>query len=150
MYILSSGEENGNPLQYSCLQNPMDRGPWRATVHGVTHESDTTEATEHSCIYYPESYPEKKTDCCCRKGQEGTGFRWCHLYNFSEELTPSEDVNNVVMPPEWRGGKSRVATGDELRHWEGICTPDRGPGRGGHRSEEWKIKGTGVHWVPAS
>ena len=36
MYILSSGEENGNPLQYSCLQNPMDRGPWRATVHGVT------------------------------------------------------------------------------------------------------------------
>ena len=26
----------GNPLQYSCLENPMDRGPWRATVHGVT------------------------------------------------------------------------------------------------------------------
>ena len=30
------GEENGNPLQYSCLENPMDRGAWRATVHGVT------------------------------------------------------------------------------------------------------------------
>ena len=29
------GEENGNPLQYSCLENPMDRGAWRATVHGV-------------------------------------------------------------------------------------------------------------------
>ena len=27
---------NGNPLQYSCLENPMDRGAWRATVHGVT------------------------------------------------------------------------------------------------------------------
>ena len=27
---------NGNPLQYSCLVNPMDRGAWRATVHGVT------------------------------------------------------------------------------------------------------------------
>ena len=27
---------NGNPLQYSCLGNPMDRGAWRATVHGVT------------------------------------------------------------------------------------------------------------------
>ena len=27
--------ENGNPLQYSCLENPMDRGAWRATVHGV-------------------------------------------------------------------------------------------------------------------
>ena len=30
------GEENGNPLQYSCLENPMDRGAWWATVHGVT------------------------------------------------------------------------------------------------------------------
>ena len=29
------GGGNGNPLQYSCLENPMDRGAWRATVHGV-------------------------------------------------------------------------------------------------------------------
>ena len=32
---LLSGEENGNPLQYSCLENPVDRGPWWAAVHGV-------------------------------------------------------------------------------------------------------------------
>ena len=31
----SRGVGNGNPLQYSCLENPMDRGAWRATVHGV-------------------------------------------------------------------------------------------------------------------
>jgi len=37
----------GNRLQCSCLENPMDRGAWRATVHGIT-ESDTTEATEHT------------------------------------------------------------------------------------------------------
>ena len=35
-------EESGRPLQYSCLENPMDRGAWWATVHGVT-ESDMTE-----------------------------------------------------------------------------------------------------------
>ena len=29
------GEGNGNPLQYSCLENPMGRGAWQATVHGV-------------------------------------------------------------------------------------------------------------------
>ena len=29
------GEENGNPLQYSCLENPMVRGAWQSTVHGV-------------------------------------------------------------------------------------------------------------------
>ena len=38
----SLGEGNGNPLQYSCLGNPLDRGAWRATVHGVAKESDTT------------------------------------------------------------------------------------------------------------
>ena len=31
----SPGEGNGDPFQYSCLENPMDRGAWRATVHGV-------------------------------------------------------------------------------------------------------------------
>ena len=41
----SPGEEHGNPLQYSCLENPMGRGTWRAKVHGVA-ESDTTEATK--------------------------------------------------------------------------------------------------------
>ena len=38
----SPGEGNGNPLRYSCLENPMDRGAWWAIVHGVAKESDTT------------------------------------------------------------------------------------------------------------
>ena len=37
----SLGERNGNPLQYSCLENCIDRGAWQATVHGVA-ESDMT------------------------------------------------------------------------------------------------------------
>ena len=40
----SPGEGHGNPLQYSCLENPMDGGARRATVHGVS-ELDTSEAT---------------------------------------------------------------------------------------------------------
>ena len=39
----SPGEENGYPLQCSCLENPTDRGAWRAAVRGVAQESDTTE-----------------------------------------------------------------------------------------------------------
>ena len=40
------GEGNVNPLQYSCLENPVDRGAWQATVFRIA-ESDTTEVTEH-------------------------------------------------------------------------------------------------------
>ena len=47
-WVRSLGQEdalekgNGNPFQYSCLGNPMDRGAWQATVHGVVKESDLT------------------------------------------------------------------------------------------------------------
>ena len=49
------GEGNGNPLQYSCLENPMDRGAWQATVHGVTRVRNDL-ATKlppevHMCTY---------------------------------------------------------------------------------------------------
>ena len=41
----SPGEENGYPLQYSCLENSMGRKAWRATVQGVAKDSDMTEHT---------------------------------------------------------------------------------------------------------
>ena len=48
----SPGEENGNPLQYSCLGNPMDRGAWWATIHGVAEELDTlSDFTTSTTIY---------------------------------------------------------------------------------------------------
>ena len=40
--VRSPGEDNGNPLQYSCLENPVGRGNWWATVHGVAKELDRT------------------------------------------------------------------------------------------------------------
>ena len=42
----SPGEGKGNRLQYSCLGNPMDRGAWQATVHGVAKASDTIETKQ--------------------------------------------------------------------------------------------------------
>ena len=39
---VSPGQGNDSPLQYSCLENPMDRGTWQATVHGVAKELDMT------------------------------------------------------------------------------------------------------------
>ena len=45
----SPGEGQGNPLQYSCLENPRDREAWQTTVHRVT-ESHTAEATGHALM----------------------------------------------------------------------------------------------------
>ena len=49
LYFLSKqefGEENGNPLQYSCLENPVDSGAWWADVHGVAQSQ--TQLKQHS------------------------------------------------------------------------------------------------------
>ena len=46
--VRSSGEGNGNPLEYPCLENPMDRGDWYAMVHGVAKESDMPERLQFS------------------------------------------------------------------------------------------------------
>ena len=43
----SLGEGNGNPLQYSCLGNPMDRGAWQFTVHGVAHSGTHLNINAH-------------------------------------------------------------------------------------------------------
>ena len=54
----SPGEGYGNPLQYSCLENPMDRGAWRAEQRSQAgqspwghRESDMTEVTQHTCMH---------------------------------------------------------------------------------------------------
>ena len=46
----SLGEGNGYPLQYSCLEKPMDRGAWQAIVHGVTESNITKQITMHVLI----------------------------------------------------------------------------------------------------
>ena len=52
----SPEEGNGNPLQYSCMENPMDRGAWRTTVHGVTKNQTQLSnwALYYVCIYTSE------------------------------------------------------------------------------------------------
>ena len=60
----SPGERNGNPLQYSCLGNPMDRGYWWATVHGVARVG-------HDLVTKPP--PPSHTVKCCKAGERIIG-----------------------------------------------------------------------------
>ena len=56
----SQRKGNGNPLQHSCLENPIDRGVWQAIIHGVS-ESDTTELLTHTHVSLKELVQELRT-----------------------------------------------------------------------------------------
>ena len=51
----SPGGQHGSPLQYFCLQNPMNREAWKAIVHRVRKQSDTTEAIWHEDLIHANS-----------------------------------------------------------------------------------------------
>ena len=71
------GEGNGNPLQYSCLENPMDGGPWWATVHGVAKSrTRLSDFTSQECA------PTKITVTSHRKNESSVMMSYC-LLNWS-------------------------------------------------------------------
>ena len=51
------GEGNGNPLQYSCLRNPMNRRAWQATVHGVARVGHDLATKPHTHLFSPNLFP---------------------------------------------------------------------------------------------
>ena len=89
----SPGGRHDNPLQFSCLENPIDRGAWPATIHRVA-ESDTTEAILHS----QDGPLSNKTSVLIRRDLdteggpcEDRGRRWPSIHQGEgpqEELTP--------------------------------------------------------------
>ena len=58
----SPGEGNGNPLQYSCLENPLDRGAWRATVHGAVRVGHDLATKPPPPVLYLATFPEAYTE----------------------------------------------------------------------------------------
>ena len=125
-YLISvcSGEGHGNPLQYSCLENPMDRGAWRATVQGVS--MSRTEGSWHTRTHWSYRVPWGSSVIW-----EGF-FRW-HLSSFLTVLrnrAPSQGKNKqphqalfltlLLSADDTPAGPSLRGNSGELigSHWE--------------------------------
>ena len=78
MYV---AEGNGTPLQYSCLENPVDGGAWWAAVHGVTMGLDTAERLPFhfslACFGEGNSNP---LQCSCLENPRDGGAWWAAIY----------------------------------------------------------------------
>ena len=80
-----SGEGNGTPLQYTCLESPMDGGAWRAAVPGGRRGSDTTERLHFhfslSCIGEGNGNP---LHCYCLENPRDGASSWAAVYGVAQ------------------------------------------------------------------
>ena len=91
---LHSREGNGTPLQYSCLEDPMDGGAWKAAVHGVaegrTWLSDFT-FTSLSCIGEGNGNP---LQCSCLENPRDGGACWAAVYGVTQSRTRLKQLSS--------------------------------------------------------
>ena len=85
-------EGNGTPLQYFCLENPMDRGAWQAAVHGVaksrTRLSDFTFTFHfHFSLSYIGEGNSNPLQCSCLENPRDRGAWWAAVYGVAQSRT---------------------------------------------------------------
>ena len=87
------GEGNGTPLQYSCLENPMDGGAWWASVHGVAEGRTRPERLHFhfslSCIGEGNG---NALQCACLENPRDGGAWWAAVYGVTQSWTQLKDL----------------------------------------------------------
>ena len=80
-----TGEENGNPLQCSCLKNPVDRGAWWAAVHSVAQSrTQLKRLSVHACRGDGNGNP---LQCSCLENPRDGGAWWAAIYGVAQGRT---------------------------------------------------------------
>ena len=104
------GEGNGNPLQYSCLENPRDRGAWQATIHGVANSWTwlSTYAHTHAHAHTDDVL---EVEQCLQQKLEGWGVGWLGRWGVGEETwigrlqSPELNILELNPPATFLGAK---------------------------------------------
>ena len=89
----SSGEGNGNPLQYSCLENPMDRGTWWATVHGSQSRTQLSDFTFTFTFKVRKTHLQRKQPHVSKVGSLGK--------EQLGQVTPQPHLKSFQAPRFW-------------------------------------------------
>ena len=100
----NTGEGDGTPLQYSCLENPMDGGAWWAAVHGVTKSYTTERLHFHfslSCIGEGNGNP---LQCSCLENPRDGGAWWAAVYGVAQSRTRLKRLSSSSMCGSSIGG----------------------------------------------
>ena len=83
--VINSGEGNGNPCQYSCLENPVDRGAWWAAVHGVAQSRTRLKRfSMYACIGEGNGNP---LQCSCLQNPRERGAWWAAVDGVTQSRT---------------------------------------------------------------
>ena len=80
-----TGEGNGTPLQYSCLENPMDRGAWQAAVHEVV--KSLTRLSDFTFTFHFHALEKEQLQCSCLENPWDRGAWWAAVYGVAQSWT---------------------------------------------------------------
>ena len=126
LWLTSLGEGNGNPLQYSCLENPRDRGAWWAVVYGVAQSrTQLKQLSMHACIVEGNGNPLQYS---CLETPRDRGAWWAAVYGVTQSQTRLKRLSSSSST-SFRMTISRcihVAANGIISRWEimketGLC-----------------------------
>ena len=88
------GEGNGNPLQYSRLESPMDRGTWWAAVHGVA--KSRTQLSDFPFTFHFHALEKEMAthSCSCLENPRDGGARWAAVYGVAQSQTRLKQLSS--------------------------------------------------------
>ena len=102
---LGNGEGNGTPLQYSCLENPMDGGAWRAAAHGVAKSQ--TQLHFHFSLSCIGEGNGNSLQCSCLENPRDEGAWWAAVYGVAQSQTRLK----------WLSSSSSSSLGKHVELW---------------------------------